>query len=376
MRSTLSRARRRIGGLVPVLAFVAGAGLLPCHGAADDPRARAIEMYDQGRYAEARPLLEAIDKDGKADGPVLYRLSFCLAATDDKEGERRLLERASTLLERETVSGGGIESWFYLANAYRNLGRTADARKAAAEATGKVEAKSWPEPADPLDMFRLGKLYADQDREPAAGSWYRKAIEGFASAGGRYPAYVQYARRYLADSAFSRADFGAAEKEYAALVAAGGARREDYWRLAVARVRSGSWSLAADAFKECERIDPATGDDPRYGRQLALQAGSLEALPTADPKGRGWNQLSKDDLETVMTEQVQVARDTLSKAVAPESVEPRASLETTIASARALFVAAALEYTVRGLPIRDTAFVGGYAPLIFRPEQWEVPKAQ
>jgi hypothetical protein len=50
----------------------------------------------------------------------------------------------------------------------------------------------------------------------------------------------------------------------------------------------------------------------------------------------------------------------------------RAALQAELDAAHPVFVAAALEYTMRNLPIRETAFFGGFAPLIFHPNRWRL----
>ena len=44
-----------------------------------------------------------------------------------------------------------------------------------------------------------------------------------------------------------------------------------------------------------------------------------------------------------------------------------------LSAARGLFVAAGLEYSLRGLPLRETAFRAGYAPMIFHSRHWKPP---
>ena len=48
-------------------------------------------------------------------------------------------------------------------------------------------------------------------------------------------------------------------------------------------------------------------------------------------------------------------------------------LQDGIDEARPVFLGAALEYVLRGFPIRETAFFGGYAPLIFHSDKWRLP---
>jgi hypothetical protein len=49
------------------------------------------------------------------------------------------------------------------------------------------------------------------------------------------------------------------------------------------------------------------------------------------------------------------------------------ALQSKMDAVHGEFVAAALEYAVRGLSLRETAFVGGYAPLVFRASEWNLP---
>jgi len=57
-----------------------------------------------------------------------------------------------------------------------------------------------------------------------------------------------------------------------------------------------------------------------------------------------------------------------------ESVDDEtfAGFKSEVGKAKAVFVAAGLEYALRNLPIRETAFFGGYAPLIFHPQKWSL----
>jgi tetratricopeptide (TPR) repeat protein len=90
-------------------------------------RARALELYDAGRYAEAKSLFEQLDAAGPIDGTLLYRLYYCQRlANDDKA--RDTLDRARQQLEKDVATASDLEAPFYLANTYRNVGRLTDAR--------------------------------------------------------------------------------------------------------------------------------------------------------------------------------------------------------------------------------------------------------
>ncbi len=371
----------------PLVAILASVWLAPALPAAEPPPAkvvpptaeRAVEMYDEERYAEAREALEALDSAGKADGPLLYRLSFCLGLGDDRGAHDATLARAIAALEKETAGGGGLESWFYLAGGYRNRGRLSDATRVAAEATRRIESGSLPKPERPVDLFRVAKLHEDQGRADEAASWHRKALAGFAEHPAKYPAYERWSQRYLGDLALSRSDWEGAEREYAALASGGKAQARDWFKLAVARSRVGRFEGAAEAWRESEKASPGSGDDARYARHLALQAAELGMLPSFAPDGRTWDLLGRDDLERTLVEKAKVAQDVSARLQAAGGADVpalRAELSRELADARRIFLAAGIEYAVRGLPIRETAFAGGYAPLVFQADRWGVPEPE
>jgi tetratricopeptide (TPR) repeat protein len=362
-----------VGPVLTVALLAAGA-------AGNDPPApaqQAVALYDQGRYAEARDLLQKLDAQGALDGPLLYRLSFCLGVGEaaDPAGQQAALERARAALEREAASDPTLESEFYLANALRNLNRRAEAREVALRAVARVESENFVPPADPGEAFRVAKLYADLGRQTEAMLWYRKALEGFEAAPDAAPVYIRWARRYAADVYFSRADFAAAEKEYAALVATGQAEEVDWDRLAVARVKLGEWAGAEQAWRGAEQANPIEADRARYARNLAVLAGKLGTLPAIAPDGRPWAELSQQDLESIMKTNGDRAKEIRGSAEAPDtSEEDRRKLAAELAALQPMFVAACIEYTVRGMPIRETAFFGGFAPLIFHADLWDLPQ--
>ncbi len=367
-------APRRILATIPIalLALTAAAAAVP----SEDPRDTAIALYDQGRYPEARVAFQALDTAGKADGSALYRLAFCASVAGEESEHATILARAVTSLEKETAADASIEAWFYLSNAYRNVGRIADSTRVAAEAASRFEAGKWKEPARGVDLFRIAKLYADQGRDDKASAWYLNAIEALAPETSKFPAYVRWARRYLGDLAMSRMEWEKAAKTFGALVAIEPAQPADVHKLAVARVRLGRWQEAADAWKLAWQLDIAGGDDANYSRQLALSAAAIGSLPALAPDGRTWDLPSKEDLETLLIEQAKVAQD--ARPAAPDgsgtapAVAPPLDLAARMKEAHRLFVAAGIEYAARGLPIRETAFTNGFAALVFHAEQWEI----
>jgi hypothetical protein len=334
-------------------------------------------MYDAGRYAEAAQAFTAIDKAGQADGPVLYRLYYCQRSSGDAAAEATL-ERARAALEIELARTPSLETSFYLTNAYANLRRPADAQRTAGDALAAIESKKLSEPSSPFGRFALAKLYADAARVDDARRWYEASLAPPGADPPLAQAYVRWAGRYVGDHAFEAGDWDAAERAYTRLVDAGEPTLETYDRLAVARGRLGLWAEAARAWNQGVRADPVNADRARYCAQIVQQAQALDTLSATAPDGRLWSGLSKDELEALMSSQVDVLRSARQEA---ESTPPpddarRAALQTSIDAAHAVFIAAALEYALDGNDIRETAFVGGYAPLVFHGSEWSLPAVE
>jgi tetratricopeptide (TPR) repeat protein len=342
------------------------------------PEERAVALYDEGKYEEARAAIEALDPPGGLSGPLLYRLGYCYGAAGDAAKQSETMARALASLQEEAKTRSDLETGFFLANAQTNLGKLTEARATASGLTSRIEKGEIPSPTRPIDQFRIGKLYADQGRKDKAAEWYGRALGGFAATGATAPGYVRWARRWLGQEAFQAGKFADAEEHYEGLASAGGATPAEYDRLAVCRARLGKWTPAAQAWREAERLDPANADRPRYARNLAVLAGTAGPLPVSAPSGQAWSALSKEDLERILSDHARVAREGRARASADPAPDAaaRKEIEDSLAKAQPLFAAAALEYLYRNLDLRETAFLGGYAPLIFHPEDWKLPTAE
>ncbi len=362
------------------LPLAAAAGLLLAHAGCAASRMaplqrEAIRLYDEGQYPEARELLEQIDQKGRASGTLLYRLHYCQQAEGDP-GAAATLDRARAELVEELPDAVGLEVPFYLVNTYQNLQLREESLGVATATTARIEAGEIDEPREPLDMFRLGKLYADLGRSDEATRWYTSAMESFPEGVQAFAPYTLWASRYLAEPAFLRGDHAAAERYYGRVAAAGQATAVDLDRLATANYRLGHYAAAETAWERAAVLDPEDADRERYSSKLAALAADLGVLPPSAPDGRLWGALGKDELQAFMVEQAARAQQALAEARAPEPEKPTperlAELEATIADAQPLFVAAALEFAVQRYGIQETAFFGGFAKMIFHKHEWRV----
>ena len=372
MNTTFDRLRR-----ILILALCAAAGWPGPAEATEANRAsapRAVELFDAGNCEEALPLLEQLVVSDTATGALWYRLYACQVEAGNPDA-RQSMTRARSALEAELESSSDLEVSYFLAAIYRDVGRNTAAKEVAAMATGRIESGTWAEPDDSRGRFRLGKLYADQDDEAGAVRWYGRALETDPSAG---DPEARQAARYLADRAFREKDLESAAGYYRLLAESDEISIVELDRLAVALVRAHDYEGAQQAWHRALLKSPATGDRARYCGRLVFQAVELGVMPENAPNGRPWSSLDPAELEQILSDSAMQATGVIesAKAEAPLSVDRWNELQDQVLDHRRNFIASALEYVVRGLPIRETAFQGGYAPMIFHGRRWQVPYPQ
>lgn len=359
---------------VPMIALVVALAAAP-EAASAESAAQAVRLYDLGRYPEAEKSLEALDARGKLTGPLLYRLFFCRRVAGDRSGAQDALDRARKALEEENPKAKTLEVPFYLANAYQNMGRPADAAAVAKAATDKVASGAIRVPKTGIATFQLAKLEQDQDRKDDAVKTYERAIKLFDREGddkGRYDENLRWALRYVGSVAFSREDYPAAEKALARASELPHASPSDWRALGAARGRQRHWADAATAWMRAHKLDPVNGDDAHYAGRLAETAATIAPVADAAPDGTRFKAMERADLEAFLRKEADEARAERAAALKAAPLDPkaRANDRAKLLAIRRLFVGAGLEYALRGFPIRETAFHDGYAPLVFQDLEW------
>jgi tetratricopeptide (TPR) repeat protein len=351
--------------------------------AAAPPPPDAVQLYDEGRYAEACEVLRKLDA-AAITGPQLYRLFFCEKASGNDAASLEALKRAQETLEKENTAATPLEMPFYLANTYTNLGRIADARRVAEAATRSLEAGTRKKPTALIDTFQVGKLYQDQGRTDEAVTWYKQAIDAFDPKSKRYAGSIRWALRYTAAAASARRDFASAEGALAKLTGFPDAEAADWNDLAIARARQKKYGPASDAWRAAVQADREQADDARYSSRVALVVSQLPSLPAIGAEGKAFEKMTNAELEGALKAEADAVRDVHGREVAAmkpgdagaptAALDPklRESLDSELGAIKARFFAAALEYALRRAPIRETAFREGYAVLIFQDREWEL----
>ena len=85
--------------------------------------------------------------------------------------------------------------------------------------------------------------------------------------------------------------------------------------------------------------------------------------------------MSKAELEQLLLDQAKVVGQAMTEVQESQKLKKkrRKQLQRGIDAARPVFIRAALEYSLRRYGIRETAFFGGYAPLMFHSDKWKLP---
>ncbi|MDH3627080.1 MAG: hypothetical protein OES25_05420 [Acidobacteriota bacterium] len=346
---------------------------------AEEPlRQQALAAYDESRCPDALQAFQQLDDQGALDGPLLYRRYFCLNQIGD-DGATGALRRAIETLEEEFGKETTLETGFYLGNAYGNIARLSDRAAISAKTVAAIESGETPSPTTPADMFRLGKLYQDLEQTDDARKWFSATVEHAEGQENVTGAYVRHAARFLIEEAAAGGDEEALARYTTAALADGSGTVEDYDRLAVMHARQKNYLAASKAWNKALLLNPSQGNRPRYLTRLCHSAIKLAPLPETDGANRPWAEMNGAELEEVIRRQAEIVAEIMTSTQAaieaeqPINAEQRADYQSRVDQARPLFVAAAMEYSLQGNSLREFAFFGGFAQLVFRDRDWRVP---
>jgi hypothetical protein len=124
-------------------------------------------------------------------------------------------------------------------------------------------------------------------------------------------------------------------------------------------------------------MNPGNSDRYRYGSGLAELCRVTGEIPISPDGDRGWDELSGEELDQILTQSAALVREVKTEAEAIDklTVEQRKAFDARIEAVRPAFVGAALESMRRRINLREASFFGGYAPLIFHAREWRIKPA-
>ena len=200
---------------LPVLVMVFFSAACSKESLARRTATRGMALYDQGKYAEAMPLLKEATDAGLQDGILLYQLGYCREVAEHKPDVRKeTWKQAEPLLAREISQTGGatLERLYYLTVISSDQGVYDRMTQYARQAVEQYEKGPDPNALNGDDWFRLGRLHDFLQESSEAEAAYRRSASVFSKSKGGNGSYHSLAllavRRF--DDAIARfvADHG------------------------------------------------------------------------------------------------------------------------------------------------------------------------
>ena len=361
-----------LAGVLPPAGLAGGAS------AADPARAaasRAAEAYASGRCREVLAAFEALDEPARArlDGLSHYRWGFC-AGVLGRGDPRAHYDAAARLLAAQAGGDGAtrLETHFYLVNALLNLGEADRARSAASAAVALWKAGRLTVPEDRPDAwFRLGKLFQDAgDPRGALGPFARALDAETAHPGTLRDAYLER----IADGARAARGIVLAERAQALLDARRPGDPGTLLRRARTLLAEGKLDEAEAAFNAVRRRRGDAGMEAQYATATIARIREVRkaGLEPATALADGTPLRDVDDLSGALQKTAARAFEVLG---GPAIEKPRRKAPGTrfipapetkkqLDLVQAEFAGLLREAVIRGVPLREWAVQGGYAPLV------------
>jgi tetratricopeptide (TPR) repeat protein len=353
---------------------------------AADAAERGVAAYLLGHYQDALPDLETARDGGVDRGSLLYMLAFCYDnVRHDPEAARQGYDAAQKKLEAETAAPKPeLESFFYLSNHLLNRHDNENSKRIALDALARIADHKLKVGKDGVSQFRAGKLHTDAGKDAEALEYYRRAIAAFKKDKSPPPAYLERSLEPVLRADTAKGDPKTLSEEWEKLLALNPNVADGQWNLAQTSLQAGRYAVARDAFKKAQAQGGDRSQEAYYAERLSDGAQTLVTsgftIPTKDTDGKEIRSLSNDDLQERIKERGKTAAELLAREVKREEFDvfppanakararvlPGAKLMTEFGEARKPVVALTIELVRRGLPLQESAFTGGYAPLIIQ----------
>jgi len=349
-------------------AFPAAGLIVLCAGCSGESRARgalmeATALYDQGKCAEALPLLQKARAAGLEDGALLYQIGYCREAVEGRpEGRRETWNEAEPVLVREIAQAGGatLVRLYDLTVIHSDRQEWDKMNQYARQAIEQFEKGPDPNALTGEDWFRLGRLH-DLLVEPSeAEAAYRRSVSAFARTKGGSAIYRSLALAKVAELDLERARYPIAANGFDEALTLYHANNQ------VRPFLQGLALLAAHRFEEAAaRFGEDTSDtnaESQYGADLARKAKDVAPLDDKDIDGVPLASIPEDVLQARVRDAAKAFRAARDK----NSYRQGDPLPAEVALHQKRFAALLGEYFVRTRAMQEFCLHEGIADLVRR----------
>ncbi len=354
---------------VPRFFFLFGAALvLVCAGCSKDEPGRrthhdATGLYDQGKYAEALPLLRKAQEAGLKDGTLLYQMGYCREVVEGKpDGRRETWNEAGALLAQEVAQRGGasLEKLYDLSVIHSDRKEWDTMKQYARQAIEQFEKGSNPNALSGEDWFRLGRLH-DLLVEPSeAEAAYRRSVSVFTKEKEGSAIYRSLALAKVGEYDVHMVRYRAAAEEFDQALKLFPANSQ------VRPFTHGLALLADHRFEDAAARFAAdtsdTNSESQYAADLARKSKDVAPLDEKDTDGAPFRSLPVGALQARVLEAAKAFRAAREK----NSYRPGDPLAPEVALHQKRFCALIGEYFVRTQAIQDFCLHEGIADLVRR----------
>ncbi len=343
--------------------------VLVCAGCSkkDDPERRthreAAALYNQGKYAEALPLLRKAREAGLKDGTLLYQLGYCREVVEGKpDGRRETWNEAGALLAQEVAQrdGSSLEKLYDLSVIHSDRKEWDTMKQYARQAIEQFEKGSNPNALAGEDWFRLGRLH-DLLVEPSeAEAAYRRSVSAFTKEKEGSAIYRSLALAKVGEFDMHALRYRAAAEEFDQSLKLFPANNQ------IRPFTHGLALLAAHRFEDAvARFAADTSDtntESQYAADLARRSKDVAPLDDKDTDGVPLRSLTEIGLQARVREAVKAFRAAREK----NSYRPGDPLAPEVALHQKRFCALLGEYVVRTQAMQDFCLHEGIADLVRR----------
>lgn len=355
--------RAALRRVVPVVLLAMASATCSKESAARRTLSQGTALYNEGRYAEALPVLQKAREAGLKDGTLLYQLGYCReVAEHSPEPRREMWREAEPLLVQEIARPGGatLERLYYLTVIHSDTDRFDDMSKYARQAVELFEKGPNPNALGGEDWFRLGRLHDFLSEASLAEAAYRRSVSAFAKAKGGTASYRSLALARVADYDLIAGHFPKAAEEYdeaLKLYPPNNQVRPFLHALALLAVRRYD-----DAIARFGEDKDETNTESQYGGDLARKAKAVAPLDENDADGSPIQRLPDE----VLVARVKETAAAFRAARVKNSWQPGDPLPAEVALHQKRFVALLTEYFLRMKAMQEFTLKEGIADLVRR----------